>query len=80
VFCQVGDSSGLMFAYLKRDGMKAITEGSVVKITHLTAKRGQEPNKLIQEEIFYLDTFSATAKVVEFASEFLEVSDKIMTV
>lgn len=40
-FCQVGDSSGLMFAYLKKDGMKAITEGSVVKITHLTAKRGQ---------------------------------------
>jgi hypothetical protein len=58
IFCQVGDSSGRMLAYLKKESMKTINEGDVVKLMKVTAKRGVDPNKQIKEEIFYLDTYA----------------------
>lgn len=39
VFCQVGDSSGRMLAYIKKDG-KTINEGDVLKLLKVACKRG----------------------------------------
>lgn len=78
LFCQVGDSSGLMLAYLKKDKM-VIKEGDVVTLRKITAKKGPEPNKLMNEDIIYLDTFDESAQVTPFRHDFLELSDTIMS-
>jgi hypothetical protein len=41
VFCQVGDSSGLMLAYLKKDRLSSIKEGDVVRLLSVTGVRGK---------------------------------------
>lgn len=39
IYCQVGDSSGLMLAYIKKDKL-VIKEGDVLKLSKITAKKG----------------------------------------
>lgn len=78
LFCQVGDSSGLMLAYLKKDRM-VIKEGDVVKLSKITARKGPEPNKLMNEDIIYLDTCDENSQMASFRHDFLELSDTIMS-
>lgn len=43
MFCQVGDSSGLMLAYLKTSSrLKSIREGDVVRLLRVKGCRGME--------------------------------------
>jgi hypothetical protein len=58
VFCQVGDSSGLMMAYLKTSSrLKSIREGDVVRLIRAKGCRGMEKAKKKEfgEEIIYID-------------------------
>jgi hypothetical protein len=43
-----------------------ITEGSVLKLTHLTGRKGEEPNKMMKGEIIYIDAYSGDVKLVPF--------------
>ena len=46
VFCQVGDSSGLMLAYLKlTHRMPKISEGDVVRLLQVRGVRGRGKSK-----------------------------------
>lgn len=82
VFCQVGDSSGRMLAYLKQSHrVPKINEGDVVRL--LTVKgligRGKSKEDSYGQEVFYLDTDNEMAKVLPHRFDFLEVSNDVMS-
>jgi hypothetical protein len=82
VFCQVGDSSGRMLAYLKQSHrVPRISEGDVVRL--LTVKgligRGKSKEDTCGEDVVYLDTEDETAKVLPHRFDFLEISNDVMS-
>ena len=60
LFCQVGDSSGRMLAYIKKDKLM-IKDGDVLKLRKITAKKGPDPNRFLDGVIIYLYTFDVDA-------------------
>jgi hypothetical protein len=49
IFCQVGDSSGLMLAYIKKPVNQKLNEGDVLNIKKVIGKKGKDPSGLIEE-------------------------------
>lgn len=54
--CLVGDSSGMILAYLKKDRVKTIKENDVVRLLNVRGMRGKPKDGYFDKEIMYLDS------------------------